>query len=105
MVKHVREGTRSQPAQGQKVKVKAWARENIQEKGTTSRTRLGSPNEDGQRTLGDFGLNRQRVQFVGDVHGHDDWFETPRGDRAVYVFCVLQLQKRHGRMSGMCQVR
>ena len=39
-----------------KAKVQAKTRENIQEKGTTTKTRLdGSPNEDGQRTLGDFG--------------------------------------------------
>ena len=50
-----------------KVKVKAGARKNIQEKGSTIRTRAGSPNEDGQRTLGDFGIKRQRVEFVGDA--------------------------------------
>ena len=48
MVKHVRERARSQPAEGQRQKVKARARENIQDQ-------AGSPNEDGQRTLGDFG--------------------------------------------------
>ena len=47
----------------------------------------GSPNEDGQRTLGDFGVKRQRVEFVGDVQENDD-FETHRLDRAAYVFCV-----------------
>ena len=47
----------------------------------------GSPNEDGQRTLGDFGVKRQRVEFVGDVQENDD-FETPRLDRASCVFCV-----------------
>ena len=40
MVKHVRERARAQPAQRQNVKVKARVRENIQEKGTTTRTRL-----------------------------------------------------------------
>ena len=59
-----------------KAKVKARARENIQEKGTTTRTKLGSPNEDGQRTLGDFGIKQQRVEFVGDVQENDD-FESP----------------------------
>ena len=43
--------------------------------------------EDGQRTLGDFGTKRQRVEFVGDVQENDD-FESPRLDRAAYVFCV-----------------
>ena len=37
--------------------------------------------------LGDFGMIRQKVEFVGDVQENDD-FETPRSDRAAYVFCV-----------------
>ena len=41
--------------------------------------------------MGDFGVKRQRVEFVGDVQENDD-FETPRLDRAAYVFCV---QKCH----------
>ena len=49
----------------------------------------GSPDEDtGQRKLNDFGIKRQRVQFVGDVHEHDDGFETHREDRAAHVFSV-----------------
>ena len=86
MVKHVRERARSQTAQGQKVKAKARSRENIQEKGTT--TRAGSPFEDGQHTLGDFGKKRQRVEFVGDVQ--ENGFETSRLDRAAHVFCVQE---------------
>ena len=35
--------------------------------GNHNQDQAGSPNEDGQRTLGDFGLERQRVEFVGDV--------------------------------------
>ena len=31
----------------------------------------GSPNEDGQRTLGGFGVKRQRDEFVGDVQEND----------------------------------
>ena len=38
--------------------------------------------------MNDFGVKRQRVLFVGDVHEHDDGFETPREDRAAYVFCI-----------------
>ena len=38
--------------------------------------------------MNDFGTKRQSVQLVGDVHEHDDGFETPREDRAAYVFCV-----------------
>ena len=56
-------------------------------KGNHNQDQAGSPNEDGQRTLGDFGIKRQRVEFVGDVQENDD-FETPRLDRAAYVFCV-----------------
>ena len=56
-------------------------------KGDHNQDQAGSPNEDGQRTLGDFGKKRQRVEFVGDIQGNDD-FETPRVDRAAYVFCV-----------------
>ena len=56
-------------------------------KGNDNQDQAGSPNEDGQRTLGDFGIKRQRVEFVSDVQENDD-FETPRLDRAAYVFCV-----------------
>ena len=49
-------------------------------KGNHTQDQAGPPNEDGRRTLGDFGLKRQRVEFVG--------VETPRLDRAAYVFCV-----------------
>ena len=37
--------------------------------------------------LGDSGMIRQKVEFVGDVQENDD-FETPRSDRAACVFCV-----------------
>ena len=37
--------------------------------------------------MGDFGIKRQRVEFVGDVQENDD-FESPRLDRAAYVFRV-----------------
>ena len=57
-------------------------------KGNHNQDQAGSPNEDGQRTLGDFGLKRQRVEFVGDDVQENDDFETPRLDRAAYVFCV-----------------
>ena len=56
-------------------------------KGNDNQDQAGSPNEDGQRTLGDFGIKRQRVEFVSDVQENDD-FETPRLDRAADVFCV-----------------
>ena len=36
-------------------------------KGNHNQDQAGSPNEDGQRTLGDLGFKRQRVEFVGDV--------------------------------------
>ena len=48
----------------------------------------GSPNEvTGQRTLGDFGVKRQRVEFVGDLQENDE-VETPRLDRTANVFCA-----------------
>ena len=47
-----------------KVKVKARARENIQEKGTTIRTRLDLRMKiDGQRTLGDFGKQSRELKL------------------------------------------
>ena len=70
-----------------KAKVKARARKKHPGKGNHNQDQAGSPNEDGQRTLGDFGFKRQRVEFVGDVQQNDD-FESPRLDRAAYVFCV-----------------
>ena len=45
-------------------------------RGNHNQDQAGSPTEDGQRTLVDFGLKRQRVEFVGDVQENDD-FETP----------------------------
>ena len=52
----------------------------------------GSPDEDEQRTSGDFGVKRQRVELVGDVQENDD-FESPRLDRAAYVFSRSKLQQ------------
>ena len=66
MVKHVRERARSQPAKG-KGKGKGKGKRNH------NQDQVGSPNEDGQRTLGDFGFKRQRVEFVGDVQENDDF--------------------------------
>ena len=48
------------------------------QKGNHNQNQTGTPDEKtGQRTLSDFGIKRQRVQFVG-----------PREDQANYVFCV-----------------
>ena len=42
-------------------------------KGYHNQDQAGSPNEEtGQRTLGDFGIKRQRVEFVGDVQENDE---------------------------------
>ena len=61
----------------------------------------GSPDEEsGQRRLDDFGFKRLRVQFVGDVHEHDDGFVMPREDRAVCVFVFTVAKKRREWMSG-----
>ena len=71
----------NQPKGKSKGEVKG--KRNIQEKGTTTRTRLDLRTKM-DSTLGDFGIKRQRVEFVGDVQENDD-FETPRLDRAAYV--------------------
>ena len=69
-----------------KAKVKARAKEHPG-KWNHNQDQAGSPTEDGQRTLGAFGMKRQRVECVGDVQKNDD-FECPRFDRAAYVLCV-----------------
>ena len=46
-------------------KVKGKGKRKHPGKGNHSQDQAGSPNGDGQRTLGDFGKNRQRVEFVG----------------------------------------
>ena len=55
-------------------------------KGNHSQEKAGSPNEDGQRTIGDFGIKRQGVEFVGDVQENDD-FESPFGSSSL---CFLR---------------
>ena len=71
-----------------KAKAKAKAGENIQEMGNRNQDQAGSPNEDGQRTLGDFGLKRQRVEFVGDLSKRrtilrlPDWIEQLVSDES-----------------------
>ena len=57
--------------------------------GNQNQDKAGSPDEEtGQRKLDDFGIMRQRVEFVGDVPEHNDNFEAHKVDRAAYVFCV-----------------
>ena len=66
----------------------------------------GSPDEEsGQRRLDDFGFKRLRVQFVVDVHEHDDGFVMPREDRAVWVFVFIVAKKTQSANVWMCQVR
>ena len=69
-----------------KAKVKARARENIREKGTTTKTRLDLRMKMDSARWVIFGIKRQRVEFVGDVQENGE-FESPRLDRAAYVFC------------------
>ena len=52
--------------------------------------------------MGDFGIKRQRVEFVGGVQENDD-FETPRVDRAACVFCVQKWQECHGGFDGIAK--
>ena len=69
-----------------KVKVKVKAK--LSGKGHRNQDQTGSPDEEtGQRSLDDFGMKLQRVEFVGDIQENDD-FETPRVDRAA--LCVLR---------------
>ena len=56
-------------------------------KGNHNQDPAGSQDDDGRRTLGDFGFKRRRVEFVGDVQENDD-YESHRLDRAAHVFCV-----------------
>ena len=71
-------------------------------KGNHNQDQAGSPDDEtGQRRLDDFGLTRQRVEFVGDVQEHTDDFETPRMDRAAYVFYV---QKRKSVMTDWTEL-
>ena len=51
--------------------------------GKRNHNQTGPPDEDGPRTLGDFGVKRQ-IEFVDDVQKNGD-FESLRLDRAVYV--------------------
>ena len=71
--------------------------------GNHNQDQAGSPNEDAQRTLGDFGIICQRVEFVGDIQ-ENDYFKSPRLDRTAYLFAfksatVLRWIRRN------CQVR
>ena len=86
MVKHVRERARSHPAQG-KIKGRGKGKKQHPGKGNHNQDQAGSPNEGRQRTSCDFGIKRQRVEFVGDVQENAD-FESPCLDRATCVFCV-----------------
>ena len=61
--------------------------------GNHNQDHAGSLDEEtGQRKLDDFGIKRQRVEFVGDVQEHNDDSETPRVDRAAHVFLCSQVQ-------------
>ena len=54
--------------------------------GKENRNQAGSlVQETGQRTLGDFGTKRQRVEVVGDVQENDD-FETPEWIEQLMCF-------------------
>ena len=64
-----------------RAKVKDKGKRKHPGKGNHNQDQAGSPNEDGQRTLGYFGVKRQRVEFVGDVQERKvilrlpDWIE------------------------------
>ena len=57
--------------------------------GNQNQDQAGSSDEEtGQHKLDDFGIKRQRDEFVGDVPEHNDNFEVHKVDRAAFVFCV-----------------
>ena len=71
--------------------------------GNQNQDQAGSPDEEtGQRKLDDFGIKRQRVEFVGDIQEHNDNFKVPKVDRAAYVFCV---QKCKSGMTDWMELR
>ena len=78
-----------------KAKVKAG-------KGNHNQDQTGSPNEDGQRTLGVFCVKRQRVEFVVDVQENDD-FESSRLDRAACVFLCSKVQQYFNGFDGIAK--
>ena len=67
MVNHVREKGQGHSQPNGKGKGKGKGNGKHVGKGNHNQDQAGSPNEDGQRTLGDFGIKRQRVEFVGNV--------------------------------------
>ena len=71
-------------------------------KGNHNQYQAGSPNEDEQRTSGDFGIKRQRVEVVGDVQENDD-FETPDWIGQLNVFCVQKVQPRINGSDGTAE--
>ena len=96
------ERVRSQPASPSE---KGKGKGQVPRKGNRNQDQAGSPDEqNGQRKLNDFGIRCQRVQFVGDVHVHDDGFESPRGSSSLHVL-FSQLQKTPWANVWMCQVR
>ena len=86
MVKHVRDRARSHSQPKGKGEGKGKDKRKHPGKENHNQDQAGS-NEDGQRTLSDFGTKHQRVEFVRDVQENDE-FETPRLDRAAHVFRV-----------------
>ena len=76
-------------------------------KGNRNQDQAGSPDEEtGQRRLDDFGVKRQRVEFVGDVQENDDFF-LRQPEWIEQHMCVLRskVQECHDRFDGNCQVR
>ena len=53
-------------------------------KGNHNQDQARSPNEDGQRTLGDFGIKRQTFEFVGDVQDPVDFATSVPTEKVHY---------------------
>ena len=85
MVKHVRERARSQPAQGQKAKVKEH-----------NEDQAGSPNEDGHRTLGDFGRKNLKELNLSVMSKRMMILRVPFGSSSLCVLCSKVQQHFNG---------
>ena len=81
----------------------ARARENNQEKGNHNRDQAGSPNEDGQRTLKDFGIKRQRVEFVGDVQEKMMILRLPDWIEQLLCFAFKEVQECYDGLGGIAK--
>ena len=83
-----------------KVKVKARGKRRHPGKGNHNQDQAGSPDDEtGQRRLDDFGITRQRDEFVGDVQEHTD---AQNGSSSLCVF-RSKVQECHDGLDGIAK--